>query len=144
MKTKLGNIVKRGISMGLILVTSALLLTGCSSTKLSDDFDEEKVKAAAQEAIDHLIAGEYEECVGLMSEEMQAALSAEVLATNMDTITGQRGAFQEYKSNSVVGQKDKEGTEYAVAVIVAAFEKGNVTFTVSFDKEMKMIGLWMK
>lgn len=144
MKTKLGNIVKRGISMGLILVTSALLLTGCSSTKLSDDFDEEKVKAAAQEAIDHLIAGEYEECVGLMSEEMQAALSAEVLATNMDTITGQRGAFQEYKSNSVVGQKDKEGTEYAVAVIVAAFEKGNVTFTVSFDKEMKMIGFWMK
>ncbi|WP_171489783.1 DUF3887 domain-containing protein, partial [Acinetobacter baumannii] len=89
---------------------------GCSDTKLSGDFDEEKVKAAAQEAIDYLVAGEYEACVSLMGEEMQAAISAEVLAGNMETMTGQKGAFQEYKSCSVVGQKDKEGTESAVAV----------------------------
>lgn len=44
----------------------------------------------------------------------------------------------------MVGQKDKDGTEYAVAVVIAAFEKGNLTFTVSFDKEMKMHGFWMK
>lgn len=138
------NTIKRGISMALLLAMSMLLLIGCSGTKLSGDFDEEKVKAAAQEAIDHLVAGEYEECVGLMSEEMQAAISAEALASNMETIIGQKGAFQEYKSSSVVGQKDNDGTEYAVAVIVAAFEKGNLTFTVSYDKEMKMSGLWMK
>lgn len=138
------NIIKRGISMALLLAASMLLLIGCSGTKLSGDFDEEKVKAAAQEAIDHLVAGEYEECVALMGEEMQAAISAEALATNMETMAGQKGAFQKYKSSSVVGQKDKDGTEYAVAVIVAAFEKGNITFTVSFDKEMKMMGFWMK
>lgn len=138
------SIIKRGISIALVMATSALLLIGCSGTKLSSDYDEEKVKAAAEEAVDHLIAGEYEECVALMGEEMQAAISAEVLATNMETMTGQKGAFQEYKSSTVVGQKDKDGTEYAVAVIVAGFEKGNVTFTVSFDSEMKMIGFWMK
>ena len=143
-KGNLGRILGKGISMALIMAASMLLLIGCGGTKLSGDFDEEKVKAAAHEAIDHLTAGEYEECVALMGEEMQAALSAEVLAANMETITGQKGAFQEYKSCSVVGQKDKEGTESAVAVVVAAFEKGNLTFTVSFDKEMKMIGFWMK
>lgn len=139
------HILRRDLSMVLITAVSVFLLAGCSSgTKLSSDFDEEKVKAAAQEAVDHLVAGEYEECVGLMSEEMQAAISAEALASNMETIIGQKGAFQEYKSSSVVGQKDNDGTEYAVAVIVAAFEKGNLTFTVSYDKEMKMSGLWMK
>ena len=133
------GLLRKGIIM--ILVMAAALSSG---TKLSGDFDEEKVKAAAQEAIDYLVAGEYEACVRLMGEEMQAAISAEVLAGNMETMTGQKGAFQEYKSCSVVGQKDKEGTESAVAVVVAAFEKGNLTFTVSFDKEMKMIGFWMK
>lgn len=138
------RILQKWVAMALAMAASAFLLAGCSGTKLSDAFDEEEVKAAAQKAIDHLIAGEYEECMELMSEEMQAAISAEVLASNMETIAEQKGAFQEYKSCSVVGQKDKGGTEYAAAVAVAAFEKGNVTFTVSFDKEMKMIGLWMK
>ena len=44
------------------------------------------MKAAAQEAIDHLVAGEYEACVSLMDEEMQAAISAEVLAANMEAM----------------------------------------------------------
>lgn len=144
MKTKMKNIAKRGISMALIIAMSALLLMGCSGTKLSGDYDEEKVKAVAQEAIDHLVAGEYEECTGLMSEEMQAAITAEVLAANMETMAAQKGAFQEYKSNTVVGQKDKDGTEYAVAVVVAGFEKGNVTFTVSFGADMQISGFWMK
>lgn len=143
-KTDKRNIIRRGISVALIMAISALMLIGCSGTKLSSDYDEEKVKTAAQEAIDHLNAGEYQECVELMSEEMQAAISAEVLASNMAEIARQKGAFEAYKSTTVVGQKDKDGTEYAVAVIVAGFEKGSVTFTLSFDKEMKMIGFWMK
>ena len=137
------GLLRKGIIM-ILVMAAALSLIGCSGTKLSGDFDEEKVKAAAHEAIDHLTAGEYEECVALMGEEMQAALSAEVLAANMETITGQKGAFQEYKSSSVVGQKDKDGAECAVAVIVAAFEKGTATFTMSYNKEMEMIGFWIK
>lgn len=143
-KDNLKRLVRQCISMALVMAAAVFLLTGCGGTKLSADFDEEKVKTAAQEAIGHLIAGEYEECVGLMSEEMQAAVTAEVLASNMETLTGQKGAFQEYKSSSVVGQKDKSGTDYAVAVIVAAFEKGNVTFTVSYGTDMQMTGFWMK
>ena len=86
-KGNLGRILGKGISMALIMAASMLLLIGCGGTKLSGDFDEEKVKAAAHEAIDHLTAGEYEECVALMGEEMQAALSAEVLAANMETLS---------------------------------------------------------
>ena len=143
-KANMKGLVRKCISMAMVMAAAVFLLAGCSSTKLSADFDEEKVKTAAQEAIGHMVAGEYEECVGLMSEEMQAAVSAEILESNMETVAGQKGAFQEYKSSSVVGQKDKDGTDYAVAVIVAAFEKGNVTFTISYDKDMQVIGLWMK
>ena len=144
-KNKAGRtgLLRKGIIM-VLAMAAALSLIGCSGTKLSGDFDEEKVKAAAQEAIDHLVAGEYEACVSLMDEEMQAAISAEVLAANMEAMNEQKGAFQEYKSSSVVGQKDKDGAECAVAVIVAAFEKGTATFTMSYNKEMEMIGFWIK
>lgn len=138
------RLVRKWISMAMVMAAAVFWLTGCGSTKLSEDFDEEKVKTAAQEAIGYMVAGEYEECVGLMSEEMKAAVSAEILASNMEAVAGQKGAFQEYKSSSVIGQKDKDGTDYAVAVIVAAFEKGNLTFTISYDKNMQMIGFWMK
>ena len=142
-KENLERLIRKCISMALVM-GAAFLLTGCGGTKLSADFDVEKVKTAAQEAIGYLVAGEYEECVGLMSEEMQAAVPAEALASNMETLAGQKGVFQEYKSSSVVGQKDKDGTDYAVAVIVAAFEKGNVAFTLSYDTDMQIIGFWMK
>ena len=76
-KNKAGRtgLLRKGIIM-VLAMAAALSLIGCSGTKLSGDFDEEKVKAAAQEAIDHLVAGEYEACVSLMDEEMQAAISA--------------------------------------------------------------------
>ena len=65
-KANMKRFVTKWISMAMVVMAAAVfLLTGCSSTKLSDDFDEEKVKTAAQEAIGYMVSGEYEECVGL-------------------------------------------------------------------------------
>ena len=144
MKTKKILRIKRNISIMLLLAITALALAGCSSTKLSDSFDEAAVKEAAQKAIEYMLAGEYEACAAMMSEEMLAALPAETLAASVEAVTAQTGAFQEYKSTAVIGQKGSDGKDYAVAVVVAAFEKGNVTYQVSFDTEMEMIGIWMK
>ena len=80
----------------------------------------------------------------MMNVTMQEALSAEDLAATMETMNEQTGAFKEYKSIAVVGQQDAQGTDMAVAVIVASFEKRNVTYTISFNTDMEMIGLWMK
>ena len=102
------------------------------------------MKEMGQKAVDCLIAGEYEECVAMMDATMQAAVSAEVLASNVEAVKEKNGAFREYKSTAVVGQKDAEGEDCAVAVIVADFENGKVTCTVSFNKGMEVIGLWMK
>lgn len=128
----------------LAVMLAALGLGGCSSTKLAEAFDEAAVKEAAQAAVDHLNAGEYEECVAMMSQEMQEALSAEALASAAEGVFAKAGAFQEYKSVAVVGQKDKAGTDYAVAVVVADFENGKVTYNVSFDTNMEIVGFWMK
>ena len=128
----------------LLLGMLVLVLTGCSSAKLSDAFDEETVIASAQEAIDLLVKGECDKVVEKMSAEMQEALTAEDLAANMEAMDTLTGAFKEYKSSAVVGQQDAQGTDMAVAVIVAAFEKRNVTYTISYNTDMEIVGLWMK
>jgi len=128
----------------LLFAVLIFILSGCSSTALADSFDEDTVKTAAQEGVGYLIAGEYDKVVAMMNSDMQAALSAETLAENMEAMNAQTGAFKEYKSIAVAGQKDAQGTNMAVVVIVAAFEERNVTYTVSFSTDMKMCGLWMK
>ncbi len=134
----------KNICTVLAAVLAALCLTACGSAQLAEDFDEGTVKEMGQKAVDCLIAGEYEECVAMMDATMQAAVSAEVLASNVEAVKEKNGAFREYKSTAVVGQKDAEGEDCAVAVIVADFENGKVTCTVSFNKGMEVIGLWMK
>ena len=129
----------------LLLATGLVcLLAGCGSTKLADVFEEEQVKETAQAVVDNLIAGEYEADIAMMSQAMQEALSAETLAANMEMMNAKTGAFKEYKSMAVVGQKNSQGEDMAVAVIVVAFEKGSVTYTVSFNTDMEIEGLWMK
>ena len=140
MKTKM----TKGISIIMLLAVMAAALAGCSSTKLADAFDEDTVKAAAQEAIDDTVAGEYDKVIAMMSEATQKAITAEMLETNMTAMNEQTGAFKEYKSTAVVGQKNAAGEDTAVAVIVAAFEKRSVTYTVSFNADMEIDGFWMK
>ena len=134
----------RKIQALLTMVLTAICLSACSNTKLAEGFDEDKIKEAAQNAVDCLIAGEYEECVAMMDADMQAALPAESLKSNVEPMNEKTGAFREYKSIAVIGQKDAEGTDAAVAVIVAEFENEKVTYTVSFNQSMEIIGLWMK
>lgn len=132
------------LKMLLLTVLSMVLLAGCGSTKLSEDFDSEAVQEKAREAVGYLVAGEYDKDVEMMNEPMSAAVTAEVLQQNMDAMNEQTGAFKEIKSIAVVGQKDENDEDYAVAVVIAEFEKRNVTYTVSFNKEMEIMGFYMK
>ena len=86
--------MKKGICMVIIMILAAFWLTGCSSTKLADGFDETAVKEAVQKAVDHLIAGEYEECVAMMSQEVQETLTAEALAAAAGDMMAAAGEFQ--------------------------------------------------
>lgn len=144
MKTGMKNIMKKGLTMAVLMSVMLFLLAGCSSTKLADAFDQETVKAKAQEAIDYLIAGENDKVIAMMSQATQAVISAEDLSSNMEVMNAQTGAFKEYKSTAVVGQKSKDGVDSAVAVVVAEFEKRSVTYTVSFNTDMEIDGFWMK
>lgn len=139
-----GKIVKKTAAAMALIALMALALAGCGGTKLAEGFDEETVEKSAREAVSSLVKGEYDAIVSKMSPDMQAAVPAADLAANMELMNAQTGAFQEYKSVAVVGQEGADGTDAAVAVIVAEFENCDVTYTISYNTDMEIIGLWMK
>lgn len=120
------------------------MLAGCGiSTELSERFDEAEVKSSAENVIDSLNNGDYDGVVETFSEDMKTALPADKLEESVSPTLEKAGAFQEYKSESVIGQK-KDDVDMAVAVMVVTYEEQNLTYTVSFNTDMEVIGLFVK
>lgn len=121
------------------------MFAGCGSTKLAESFDEQNITDTAEGVLDLLNAGDYEGVTAAFSEELQEALSAEKLEESVKNILQEAGTFQEYESSTVIGQKNRQtGEDNAVAIIVAKYENKKLTYTVSFDPEMAINGLYVK
>ncbi len=135
----------RYLLLALVLLMIAGL-TGCSATRLPDGFDETAVIAAAKTAIEHLNAGEYASISDeMVRPDLKTALSAEVLANAAGQIVTPAGAFQSYANTVTAGGKLKEtGEAYAIVAVVAQYELRKVTYTISFDKDLKIIGFYLK
>lgn len=130
--------------MAVFLTT--FVLAGCgASQKLSDQFDEATVKAEAERIIDFINNDDLEGyCSVPMSAKMKEATTVEAMQSVVDQYLSERGAFVKYKSNTVVGAKDTDGEDCAAAVIVAKYENQQVTYQISFNKNMEMIGFFLK
>ncbi|BCJ97993.1 DUF3887 domain-containing protein [Anaerocolumna chitinilytica] len=137
--------MKKLIVLLLMAAMTTTLLGGCSSTKLSDSFDKDTVEKSAKQVIEYLNNADYQSVTNMFREDLQKDLSADTLKDAVEKTYGSAGKFSEYKSTTILGQKIKSTKEdSAVAIIIAKYEKKKVTFTISFDTDMKLIGLYMK
>lgn len=139
--------MKRGIRAGAVMLLLAVSLAACGrSGKLSEKFDEETVKAAAEALVDCINADDVEGfCSVPMSDEMKTTMTPEYTQSVFEQYIGNRGAFVEYESNTVVGAT-RQGTneDCAAAVVVAEYENQKVTYTISYDADMNLIGFYLK
>ena len=133
-------------SMILCLVICFSLLTGCSgsSPKLSEDFNEEQVKTAAKDVIDMINSKDSEAILAISNDQMQEELTIDILNEVYKGI-GEGEEFKSVEAVRVVGHEDKNSKEeFAVAIANAKYEKENFTYTITFDKQMKLAGLYFK
>lgn len=142
---KTHNMIVKGLLVLTVMIFLPVLMACGNSQKLSEQFDEQAVKSAAETLIGYLSEEDVESfCAAPMSEKMEAATTPESMSAVVSQYIGNRGAFVEYKSNVAVGAKDENGEACAVAVVVAKYENQTVTYTISFDQEMKLIGFYLK
>lgn len=129
------------------LIAFALILSfaACSSNKLADIYSEDEVITRAKGFVDTINTLDYDAVVSGIREDLQSQVTAESLKSAWDTQLTDAGAFEEYKTVVTYGQKDKTtGENYAVCVLVCKYENASLTFTISMDKSLEIVGLYMK
>ncbi len=134
-------------SLGIIvcaILMCSVLLSGCGGQKLSNDFNEDDVKQAAENIITLVNSQDTKALKELCTVKMKEALTDDVMKQIYDAI-GEGGTFVEIKEVSVAGAKDKASEEeFAVVVASAKYEIKTFVFTITFTKQMKLAGLYYK
>lgn len=133
--------ISRFLSLVLLVVFSAALLAGCGS-KLPEGYDEDELKASAEVVINLL---NQRDSVGLnemMTEDMKAGLTEEVQA-QIFAFLDESGTMKEISSMGVSGSEEN-GITFAVVIAKVAYENRDITYTIGFDPDMKLAGLYLQ
>lgn len=133
------------IIVSAIAFIMLLSLAACSSAKLADVYKEDDVVNKAKSVVDTINTQDYDAVVALVRSDLQAQLTADALESAWKTQLDESGAFKEYKTVVTYGQKSKSTDEdYAVCVLVCTYESATRTFTISLDKDLAVVGMYMK
>jgi uncharacterized protein (UPF0333 family) len=126
-----------------LTVLCVVFLAGCAP-KLSEDFNEAEVKQAAENVIDLLNAQDSEGLRALFTTQMNAAITDEVL-TQIYAALAEGGPFETIENMIVAGSTDQSsGVEYAVVTVQAKYKLRSFIYTISFDKQLNLAGLYYK
>lgn len=125
-----------GILMGVMLV-------GCSSSKLSDSFDETTLKERGREVVDFIINEEYDKISAQMSDKMKESTTPEefekILKDGWDSIKGQLGEFEKISKEGITQEEN-----IAAIIDVVKFKKGKLNFITNYNEDMEIEGLFLK
>ena len=138
--------MKKKVMLLICTMMVAIGLCACGGVKeLSENFDEAAVKAAAEELVGYVNDGNAEGfCSVPMSDAMAENMTVESTQQIFDEYLGNKGAFIEYNSITVVGADDKTIGDCAVVIVSAKYENMNVQYTISYDKDMNLVGFFLK
>lgn len=133
------------LTLVLLVGFVAILLSGCGATKLAESFNEDEVISLAEEVIGLMSNGDYEAITNKVREDLRKDLSPEVLKNAADLVLKNAGGFKQFQKSSVIGQKSKStGEDYAVAIVITEYENKKVTYTISFNTDMEIVGFYLK
>lgn len=128
----------------LVVILSTTILTACSAPGLSSAFDEATVKKAAENVVTLLNNQDTEGLRAIFTSQMDAAITDEVFGQIFSALA-EGGKFLEIEDMAVYGSTDKSsGEEFAVATVRAVYDMKTFTYTISFDKDMQLAGLYYK
>lgn len=122
----------------LLLTGFLFILVGC----VSGNVDEETAQTyttKAEDAIQLLNDGKFEELYGQFDEKMSSKLSVEKMNAEVTPVIEESGEFQSFDQSSV---EMKEG--YYIVTITGNYSNVNRVYTITFDPEDKIAGLFVK
>lgn len=135
------NRLSKVLSLLLFTTLSLVLLVGCAA-KLPEGFDEAEVKAAAENVITMLNEHDADGLDAIFTDQMKVGITEDVQA-QIFALLDKAGAVQEI-SEMKTGGSTQNDVSYAVVVAKVKYENQDLVYTISFDKDMKLAGLFLK
>lgn len=130
--------------LALLFLVCVFTLSACGKSKSSSKFDQKKVEELATSVVDMVNKGDAENIKELCNEQMKQAFTDDVLNQVFDTVK-QFGEYKEVSKIDVTEIEDKASKKpIAVAVIKAKYTDKRAIYTISFDTDMKLAGLYIK
>ena len=114
----------------------ALILVGCGSNV--DDATADKYIEQAKAVVENLNNENYEDIQAQFDAKMKANLTTEQMA-ELAPIIEASGQFQEFDKQSV---EEKDG--YYTTILVAKYSEENRIYTISFNEQDEIVGLFIK
>lgn len=126
------------LSKVLLIVLCIMMLGGCGANKLSSNYSEDKLKAASEEILKNFGDEKFDDVTAKFSADLKKELPASKLKEGWTSL--KKGG--KYDSLSKIAFQEQKS--YAVVVAIGKFEKGKAQFTISFNKDMEVVGIYMK
>lgn len=139
-----------GIIIGIIAVVIAVLTVAVfwllpSSYQFGNSglFNENAVKAQIRDVVDKVGEEDYEALKNNCVLQMEKALSADTMNKAKNQVSENWGELKEYGNVYLVEMK-QQGHNYVVGQVNVTYENVAVTYTITFDEDMRLAGIYMK
>ena len=109
----------------------------------SDRFQTATVEAQAKEVVQMLDNVDYDGLRKMAVDKLAPMINEEEMEHARDNLAEDWGKLLNYGSIYMV-ESVQRGQHSAVVQMSISYENASVTYTISFDKNMKLNGLWMK
>lgn len=130
--------MKKAMASAALLL--ALLLAGCQGKALPLGMDADELLQAGRDVMLRIVAGEYEEVHSALREDVRETVTVEdIQALALEQLDG-AGVYKEINSSMTTGQT-VQNEQVGIAVMYCTFSEKEVLFRVSFDSEMRLVGL---
>lgn len=106
-------------------------------------FSQEEINAQVEAVIEILNQDDYDSLQAIAIDELKAMLNQEVVGGAKDSISEDWGKMQSI-GNIYIGGIRQKGKLLIVTQTDAIYENVSVVYTISFDEDMKVAGLYMR
>lgn len=139
-----------GIILGAIVIVIALLtaaalwiLPKSYPFGSSGLFEEETVKSRMQVVVEKVSEEDYDYLKKDCIPEMEKVMSEDTMNKAKSQVSDNWGELKGY-GNIYLFEMQQQGRNYAVGQINVTYENTAVTYTITFDEDMKLAGIYMK
>ncbi len=135
-----------GVALALLAVLAGAVYWMLPKMRAIEDskyFDEAKVRSSTEEVIRLFSEGEYETLEAQASREMREVLEDTPLSGIREFIGGDWGEMMSM-GNMYMAEIHERNRVYATAQVTVSYENVNVTYTISFNRQMELYGFYIR